>query len=547
MTKAAIVKRRDGKWVLLTKDSSRVLGTHENPQDAYKQEYAIQKSKERQKSASPEASPTPAQIDSGNYKKDHLKVHGLSVTIENLKGSTRKGIEHGNRWSVKMPCDYGYIRGFTGNDGDGVDCYVGPNTDSYMVYVVSQRNLSTGRFDEHKCMLGFKKKEQAVATYLKGFSDGAGIRRLMGVKSMPIPQFKEWLGNKANMKKQASAKDRLKVKVAELYKTKGYTEPMQKAKDVQPKQAPIKLKKLQTYTATQAPAMPKIASVALDMVANGLIGLIKQSQAQTPSLPPAPAPIAPAPALKAPTPAPTYKDPFTEIPRIAHEEVQQSIDMGNWGSSEAGNTYSKSQYGLAPHQLSNNQYDLLKSHYINNVRQAPAPAPSAPAVDRPIPMPQGPQVSDFMMGGRYFGKTPAQVQAQVPAQVPMAPAAAAAAAAPVAPAPVAAPAPVSNRVATSPVIEAQKNRQYVYDTNNTVRAAIARGPDAFAAVASTMLPEQLMKYKSLFENELRTKPNTPNKDNLKKMLESINAHGRLSIADQSSPNKPTASAEGVMA
>ena len=545
MTKAAIVKRRDGKWVLLTKDSSRVLGTHESAQDAYKQEYAIEKSKERQKSASPEASPTPAQIDSGNYKKDHLKVHGLSVTIENLKGSTRRGIEHGgNRWSVKMPCDYGYIRGFTGNDGDGVDCYVGPNTDSYMVYVVSQRNLSTGRFDEHKCMLGFKKKEQAVATYLKGFSDGAGIRRLMGVKSMPIPQFKEWLSNKSNMKKQASsAKDRLKVKVAELYKTKGYTEPMQKAKDVQPKQAPIKFKKLQTYTATQAPSMPKLASAAaLDMVAKGLIGLIKQSQAQTPSLPPPPTPM-PTPALKAPAPtAPTYKDPFTEIPRIAHEEVQQSIDMGNWGSSEEGNAYSKSQYGLAPHQLSNNQYDLLKSHYINNVRQAPAPAPAA--VDRPIPMPQGPQVSDFMMGGRYFGKTPAQVQAQPQQQqqVPMAPATAPAPAP--APAPVISPA-VSNTVATSPVIEAQKNRQYAYDTDNTVRTAISQGPAAFAAVASTMLPEQLMKYKSMFENELRTNPKSPNKDNLKRMLEIINAHGRLSIADQSSPNKNTT--EGVMA
>jgi hypothetical protein len=48
LTKEAIVARKGKKWVLKTKDGSRVLGTHESAQDAYKQEYAIQKSQERE-------------------------------------------------------------------------------------------------------------------------------------------------------------------------------------------------------------------------------------------------------------------------------------------------------------------------------------------------------------------------------------------------------------------------------------------------------------------------------------------------------------------
>lgn len=42
---AKIVKdKKSGKWILYTKDGSRILGKHENAQDAYKQEYAIEKS-----------------------------------------------------------------------------------------------------------------------------------------------------------------------------------------------------------------------------------------------------------------------------------------------------------------------------------------------------------------------------------------------------------------------------------------------------------------------------------------------------------------------
>jgi lysozyme family protein len=53
-TKSAVVKQDEetGKWILWTKDETRKLGTHDTPGEAYKQEYAIQKSQESKRSTS---------------------------------------------------------------------------------------------------------------------------------------------------------------------------------------------------------------------------------------------------------------------------------------------------------------------------------------------------------------------------------------------------------------------------------------------------------------------------------------------------------------
>lgn len=49
LEKSAVVKQdpETGKWILWTKDGKRKLGTHKTAEDAYKQEYAIQKSMEK--------------------------------------------------------------------------------------------------------------------------------------------------------------------------------------------------------------------------------------------------------------------------------------------------------------------------------------------------------------------------------------------------------------------------------------------------------------------------------------------------------------------
>lgn len=62
MKKVAVVCKVDGKWVLYTKDKSRVLGTHETPKEAYAQEYAIEKSQEREAAKSASAT-TPVAVN----------------------------------------------------------------------------------------------------------------------------------------------------------------------------------------------------------------------------------------------------------------------------------------------------------------------------------------------------------------------------------------------------------------------------------------------------------------------------------------------------
>lgn len=60
--------------------------------------------------------PTDAQKEAGNYKKGHISVHGLDVTIENPRGSKRSGKgPDGKPWEVEMSAHYGYIRSFKPN------------------------------------------------------------------------------------------------------------------------------------------------------------------------------------------------------------------------------------------------------------------------------------------------------------------------------------------------------------------------------------------------------------------------------------------------
>jgi N12 class adenine-specific DNA methylase len=110
--------------------------------------------------------PTQAQKDAGNYKKGHIKLQGLDIAIENPQGSKRKGIDQdGNAWESDMAHHYGYIKGTIGADKDHVDTFIGPNPDSQKAFVVNQIDPKTGKFDEHKIMLGFDSEDEANKGY----------------------------------------------------------------------------------------------------------------------------------------------------------------------------------------------------------------------------------------------------------------------------------------------------------------------------------------------------------------------------------------------
>ena len=151
------------------------------------------------------AEPSEAQAQAGNYQKGHIKIHGLDVSIENPRGSVRRGKdEDGKDWaSPQLPADYGYIKGTTGKDGDHVDVYIGPNPQSQWVYVIDQNNIKTGKFDEHKSVLGASSMNEAVDLYLNSFDDPT-VLRLGNVVQMSVDEFKQWVKDGKNTKRPAA-------------------------------------------------------------------------------------------------------------------------------------------------------------------------------------------------------------------------------------------------------------------------------------------------------------------------------------------------------
>jgi hypothetical protein len=153
-----------------------------------------------------ERNPTDAQKESGNYAKGKVRLHGLEIAIENPKGGKRAGTDKGGKaWSVTMPAHYGYVKGTEGKDGDHVDVYIGPKPDSDKVWVVDQIDAGSKRFDEHKVMMGYASKADAVSDYKRAFSDGKGSDRIGSVTELSVGAFKDWLRNGDTMKPMAKA------------------------------------------------------------------------------------------------------------------------------------------------------------------------------------------------------------------------------------------------------------------------------------------------------------------------------------------------------
>lgn len=139
--------------------------------------------------------PTEAQKKAGTYEKGHFTAHGLDFALENSIGSQRTGKDAGGKkWSVDMTAHYGYLNRTEGNDGDHLDAYVaGGFTKTDPVYVVDQKDIKTGAFDEHKLVFGARSLAQATALYDAHFSDGKGAERRSAVTATTIPALRDWV------------------------------------------------------------------------------------------------------------------------------------------------------------------------------------------------------------------------------------------------------------------------------------------------------------------------------------------------------------------
>lgn len=179
--------------------------------------------------------PTDPQKDAGNYKKGHVKISGLDISIETPEGGTRRGVDRsGKEWTMQMKSHYGYIRGTKGKDKDHVDVFVKPKTaPDYdgIAYVVDQIVPETKRFDEHKVILGADSVEDAKQIYQKNYSkDWKGLG---AISPMPMDRLKEWLkGDTTTPVAYKEKKDLVPVtKKKDMGLVKPQTEIIEPAKD----------------------------------------------------------------------------------------------------------------------------------------------------------------------------------------------------------------------------------------------------------------------------------------------------------------------------
>jgi hypothetical protein len=138
--------------------------------------------------------PTEGQIEAGNYKKGHISINGLDISVENPVGSTRSGVDRdGKKWSNTMSAHYGYLKRTTGADSENVDIFIKdgtPGTYDGPVYVVDQVHPDNGKFDEHKALLGFDSEEEARKAYADHYAKG--WQGLKDITPMSMDDFKVW-------------------------------------------------------------------------------------------------------------------------------------------------------------------------------------------------------------------------------------------------------------------------------------------------------------------------------------------------------------------
>jgi 8-oxo-dGTP pyrophosphatase MutT (NUDIX family) len=123
-------------------------------------------------------------------------AHGFTWKVEVPKGGTRRG--------HKLTLHYGHVDGTEGADGEGIDFFMDPeHLGSELFFVVNQKDLEDGGFDEHKVMVGCESEEKAREKYLENYPPGLGDKLLGKVRPMTLPQFTAWV-RKGDMEKPAA-------------------------------------------------------------------------------------------------------------------------------------------------------------------------------------------------------------------------------------------------------------------------------------------------------------------------------------------------------
>jgi hypothetical protein len=128
----------------------------------------------------------------GNYRKGHIRLHGLPITIETAKGGIRRGkAKDGTEWETEMEHHYGYVKESESlSDLDHIDCFIGDHPESHTAYIVDQLTPD-GQWDEHKLMLGYPSLDAAREGYLACYEPG--WQGLGAITEMPLSVLKLWI------------------------------------------------------------------------------------------------------------------------------------------------------------------------------------------------------------------------------------------------------------------------------------------------------------------------------------------------------------------
>ena len=91
-----------------------------------------------------------------------------------------------------------------GKDGDFLDVFIGPHLDCELVYVINQVEPATGKFDEHKCVVGAQSAEEAREIYEANYQKG--WQGFQSVKAFTLNGFRQWVWKKGSLRKAAGDK-----------------------------------------------------------------------------------------------------------------------------------------------------------------------------------------------------------------------------------------------------------------------------------------------------------------------------------------------------
>jgi len=196
-------------------------------------------------------------------RKLHYKTvfQGLPISVENRKGSIRRGEDKNGEWQTKMKIPYGYIRGTLGTDGDHLDCFVGPNKESDKVYVIHIKHPDNNKYDEDKVFLGFDTLPDALKTFKEHYDDYK--KYLQSYDILDMETFKKRIEKKGKKIEKSHVKSHTKTsKTGKMISVKDYEN--KKTKSGKP---PVIARRLNSFKDLNAPKMDYVDNYGNDRLA----------------------------------------------------------------------------------------------------------------------------------------------------------------------------------------------------------------------------------------------------------------------------------------